>query len=202
MAFMSATPIADRRRRDLRLPLRLHRRGRLRDLAAGRARRSLCAPAALRAGCRADRTWRARFAAARSGPLPLWPRTRRDDRSGRGGARLVDPEAPARRRRFSRRRAHPARACATGPARLRVGLRPDGRAPAREGAEIVSAEGATIGIVTSGGFGPSVGAPIAMGFVEAAYAASGRRLASSCAASRLQAQVVALPFHPHAYYRG
>ena len=54
-----------------------------------------------------------------------------------------------------------------GPQRRRVGLRLDGRAPAREGAEIVDADGAPIGIVTSGGFGPSVGAPIAMGYVEA-----------------------------------
>ena len=64
-------------------------------------------------------------------------------------------------------------ALANGPARLRVGIRPDGRAPAREGAEIVSADGAPIGVVTSGGFGPSVGAPIAMGYVTRAHAAVG-----------------------------
>ena len=52
-----------------------------------------------------------------------------------------------------------------GPARLRVGIRPDGRAPARGGTEITDADGRTIGTITSGGFGPSVNAPIAMGYV-------------------------------------
>src|SRR6185503_11071656 len=53
-----------------------------------------------------------------------------------------------------------------GPARLRVGIKPEGRAPAREGTEIKSADGKTIGKVTSGGFGPSVNGPVAMGYVE------------------------------------
>ena len=67
--------------------------------------------------------------------------------------------------RLSRRRAHPART-AHGAARMRVGIKPDGRAPAREGTEIIAADGATIGKVTSGGFGPTSTAPIAMGYVE------------------------------------
>ena len=83
-------------------------------------------------------------------------------------------------------------ALANGSERRRVGLRLDGRAPAREGTEIVSAEGAAIGVVTSGGFGPSVGAPIAMGFVKREFAAPGTPIGL----------VAALPFHPHAYYRG
>src|SRR5580692_7694595 len=66
-------------------------------------------------------------------------------------------------------------ALANGPDRQRVGVRPDGRAPAREGAEIVSADGAPIGVVTSGGFGPSVGGPIAMGYVARAHATVGTR---------------------------
>ncbi len=90
----------------------------------------------------------------------------------------------------------------SGPARLRVGLRPDGRAPAREGAEIVSADGAPIGVVTSGGFGPSVSAPIAMGYVPRAHAAIGTPLNLMVRGKPLSARVVALPFHPHAYYRG
>ena len=94
------------------------------------------------------------------------------------------------------------RALAEGPTRVRVGIRPDGRAPAREGTEIVSSDGAPIGIVTSGGFGPSVGAPIAMGFVERAHAATGTPLGLIVRGRTLDARVVALPFHPHAYHRG
>src|SRR5271165_3003519 len=93
-------------------------------------------------------------------------------------------------------------ALAEGPKRLRVGLRPDGRAPAREGTEIVSSDGAPIGVVTSGGFGPSVGAPIAMGFVQRAYAAVGTSVGLVVRGKPLSARVVALPFQPHAYYRG
>jgi aminomethyltransferase len=93
-------------------------------------------------------------------------------------------------------------ALAHGPNRQRVGVRPDGRAPAREGTEIVSAEGAPIGIVTSGGFGPSVNGPIAMGFVERARAAVGTPISLMVRGKPLSARVVTLPFHPHAYYRG
>src|SRR5262245_40191529 len=58
-----------------------------------------------------------------------------------------------------------------GAGRKRVGIKPDGRAPAREGTEIKSADGETIGKVTSGGFGPSVNGPVAMGYVETKSAA-------------------------------
>jgi glycine cleavage system T protein (aminomethyltransferase) len=93
-------------------------------------------------------------------------------------------------------------ALANGPDRQRMGLRPDGRAPAREGAEIVSAGGAPIGLVTSGGFAPSLNAPIAMGYVARAHAAIGTPVALMVRGKALSARVVALPFHPHAYYRG
>jgi aminomethyltransferase len=93
-------------------------------------------------------------------------------------------------------------ALAKGPGRQRVGLRPDGRAPAREGTEIVSTGGAAIGVVTSGGFGPSVGAPIAMGYVERAYAPIGTAVGLMVRGKALSARIVALPFHPHAYHRG
>ncbi len=93
-------------------------------------------------------------------------------------------------------------ALAGGPSRRRVGLRLDGRAPAREGAEIVGADGAKVGIVTSGGFGPSVGAPIAMGYVASAFAAPGTELNLLVRGKPLAAKVAALPFHPHAYFRG
>ncbi len=92
-------------------------------------------------------------------------------------------------------------ALAKGPARRRVGIRPDGRAPARDGAEIVDASGAPIGTVTSGGFGPSVGAPIAMGYVVSAAAAPGTALALMVRGKPLAAKVSPLPFHPHAYHR-
>ena len=89
-----------------------------------------------------------------------------------------------------------------GPSRVRVGLRLDGRAPAREGAEIVTPEGAKVGGVTSGGFGPSVGAAIALGFVERRLAAPGTELALLVRGKPLPARVVPMPFHPHAYFRG
>ena len=57
--------------------------------------------------------------------------------------------------------------------RRRVGLAPEGKAPAREGAEIANADGVVIGRVTSGGFAPSLGRPIAMGYVPPAFALVG-----------------------------
>jgi aminomethyltransferase len=93
-------------------------------------------------------------------------------------------------------------ALASGPRRQRVGIRPEGRAPAREGAEIVNQAGAAIGIVTSGGFGPSVGAPVAMGYVASDYAAPGTPVGLVVRGKTLAAAVGALPFHPHAYFRG
>jgi aminomethyltransferase len=93
-------------------------------------------------------------------------------------------------------------ALANGTDRRRVGLRPDGRAPAREGTEIVSADGALIGLVTSGGFGPSVNAPIAMGYVARGHAAVGTPIGLMVRGKPLSARIVTLPFHPHAYYRG
>ena len=90
---------------------------------------------------------------------------------------------------------------AAGPARLRVGLKPDGRAPAREGAEICDATGAVIGKVTSGGFGPTVDGPIAMGYVQRASAAPGTPVTLMVRGKGLPATVVDLPFVPHRYRR-
>jgi len=89
-----------------------------------------------------------------------------------------------------------------GARRLRVGLRPEGRVPAREGAEIKSSEGAAIGKVTSGGFGPSLDAPIAMGYVARAFAEPGTKLSLVVRGKDIPASVVALPFVPHRYHRG
>ncbi len=87
----------------------------------------------------------------------------------------------------------------SGPSRRRVGLRPDGRAPARAGAAILDAAGATVGTVTSGLFSPSLNAPIAMGYVHRALAAPATRLALQVRGAALPAVVVRLPFVPHHY---
>jgi aminomethyltransferase len=94
------------------------------------------------------------------------------------------------------------RQLAEGPARKRVGIRPDGRAPAREGTPIVDTAGNPIGQVTSGGFGPSVNAPIAMGYVDAARSAEGSALAVVVRDVARPAHVARLPFVPTRYYRG
>ncbi len=88
-----------------------------------------------------------------------------------------------------------------GPARKRVGIKPEGRAPAREGAEILSMQGERIGIVTSGGFGPSVNAPVAMGYVQSAHATPGTPVNLMVRGKALAASVVPLPFFPHRYAR-
>lgn len=87
-----------------------------------------------------------------------------------------------------------------GPARRLVGLRPEGRAPAREGTEIV-AGGVVVGRVTSGGFGPTVGGPIAMGYVAASLAAPDTPVVLRIRGRDEPARVVALPFVAHRYQR-
>ncbi len=86
--------------------------------------------------------------------------------------------------------------------RKRVGLLLEGKAPAREGTEITTPEGAVVGRVTSGGFAPSLGKPIAMGYVEAAYAGIGTKIHLIVRGKPLAAEVAAMPFVPHHYYRG
>jgi len=86
-------------------------------------------------------------------------------------------------------------------ARVRVGLRVLEGAPAREGAEVTDASGAVIGKVTSGGFAPSLSAPIAMGFVSPAFAAPGTALKVIVRGKPQGAEVVAMPFVPHRYVR-
>jgi aminomethyltransferase len=93
------------------------------------------------------------------------------------------------------------RQLAQGPARKRVGIRPDGRAPAREQTPITDAAGAEIGRLTSGGFGPSVGAPLAMGYVDAANTVDGTPLALLVRGTARPAHVARLPFVPHRYHR-
>ena len=90
-----------------------------------------------------------------------------------------------------------------GPARLRVGLGPEGRAPMREGTELFADEAGErpVGRITSGGFGPSVGAPVAMGYVDAPHAAAGTRLFGAVRGRLLPVSVAPLPFVPHRYKR-
>jgi len=91
---------------------------------------------------------------------------------------------------------------ADGPARRRVGIRPDGRAPAREGSAIVDPAGNLIGEVTSGGFGPSLNAPIAMGYVARPHSDPGTALAVVVRDVARPARVSPMPFVPTRYYRG
>ncbi len=88
-----------------------------------------------------------------------------------------------------------------GPARLRVGIKPDGKAPAREGAEIVGGNGSSIGLITSGGFGPSANGPVAMGYVQSAHATPGNQVGLMVRGEARPAHVVEMPFVPHRYYR-
>ncbi len=93
------------------------------------------------------------------------------------------------------------RQLAEGPARRRVGLRIEGRAPARAGAAILRPGGTRAGTVTSGGFGPSVGHPLAMGYVAADLAAPGTRLTVDLRGRPMKAWVTELPFVPARYFR-
>ena len=90
---------------------------------------------------------------------------------------------------------------AQGVTRQRVGLALNGKAPAREGADIADSQGALVGRVTSGGFSPSLGRPIAMGYVPPALAAPGTALSLIVRGKPLAAHVVALPFVPNRYHR-
>ena len=92
-------------------------------------------------------------------------------------------------------------AIAAGPARKRVGILPEGRAPARAHTEITDAQGTPIGEITSGGFGPSLGAPCAMGYVQTAHAAPGTALTLLVRGKPLPARVTPTPFFPHRYVR-
>ena len=85
--------------------------------------------------------------------------------------------------------------------RRRVGIAPEGKAPAREGAEIANADGAVIGKVTSGGFSPSLGRPVAMGYVPPAFAREGTAVHLIVRGKALPARVVPLPFVPNRYHR-
>jgi aminomethyltransferase len=90
-----------------------------------------------------------------------------------------------------------------GPSRRRVGLKAEGRAPVREGTALFSDENAAepIGVVTSGGFGPSVNAPVAMGYLPSARSAAGDLVFAAVRGQRMPLRVAPLPFVPHSYQR-
>jgi aminomethyltransferase len=110
------------------------------------------------------------------------PKKRRERGDLRGGARIVAEFGGALKR-------------------VRIGLRVLEGAPAREGAEIADGAGKAIGVVTSGGFSPSLGQAIAIGFVPPDHAAVGTRLNVIVRGKAQAAEVVAMPFVPHRYVR-
>jgi aminomethyltransferase len=89
-----------------------------------------------------------------------------------------------------------------GPVVKRVGLLVEGRQPVREGAAVLDADGSEVGKVTSGGFAPTLGAPIAMAYVPAAMAEVGTRIQLNQRGKVHEATVAAMPFVPHKYVRG
>ncbi len=88
-----------------------------------------------------------------------------------------------------------------GVSRKRVGIRPDGKAPARAHTEIMDMEGSVIGEITSGGFGPTVGGPVAMGYVSTEHARADTGIYLSVRGKSLPARVARLPFTPHRYIK-
>jgi aminomethyltransferase len=88
-----------------------------------------------------------------------------------------------------------------GTARKRVGIRLDGRAPAREGTAVADKSGRIVGRITSGGFAPTLNAPIAMGYVESGLAEDGTEIDLIVRDKPLPARVALMPFVPHRYKR-
>ncbi|MEX2453305.1 MAG: glycine cleavage system aminomethyltransferase GcvT [Rhodospirillaceae bacterium] len=89
-----------------------------------------------------------------------------------------------------------------GTARRRVGVVPDGRAPARENTQITDGDGNPVGRITSGGFGPTAGGPVAMGYVETPHATPGTALQLVVRGTLRPGHVSKMPFVPHRYFRG
>jgi aminomethyltransferase len=85
--------------------------------------------------------------------------------------------------------------------RKRVGLKPEGRAPIREGVELQNDQGQKIGVVTSGGFAPSLNAPIIMGYVDTEYSSIGMKINAMLRGNGAIVTVVDMPFAPHRYKR-
>ncbi|HUQ36959.1 MAG TPA: glycine cleavage system aminomethyltransferase GcvT [Aestuariivirga sp.] len=90
---------------------------------------------------------------------------------------------------------------ASGAKRKRVGIKPEGRAPAREGTVVTDNAGRQIGVITSGGFGPTANGPVAMGYVETVFAVAGTEVHLIVREKPMPAQIISLPFVPHNYKR-
>lgn len=88
-----------------------------------------------------------------------------------------------------------------GVSKKRVGLKIEGRAPVREGAELLNEHGDIIGKVTSGGFGPSTGTPVAMGYLQNEYAGIGSKVFVLLRKKQIAVEVVKMPFMPQNYVR-
>ena len=201
MTFMTGAFVTIDGAQLLRLALGLHRRGRLRDLDAGRQGRAdrgmlLAEPEVKPIGLGARDSLRLEAG------LPLRPRPRHHDVADRGGPAVEHRQGAPRAGRLPRRRPHPEadrRGRAAHPRRPAArgqGDRPRGRRDRRSAARIV-------GKVTSGGFSPTLGRAIAMGFVDRGpVAPTAPRSRSSCAASPCRPRSCPCPSSPIAYYRG
>ncbi len=88
-----------------------------------------------------------------------------------------------------------------GPSRQRVGLKPEGRRPVREGTSLRSADGVEVGTVSSGGYGPTVEHPVAMAYVASPFTEPGTKLIADVRGSDVACTVADLPFVPHNYAR-
>jgi aminomethyltransferase len=88
-----------------------------------------------------------------------------------------------------------------GAPRKRVGILPEGRAPAREHTEI-QIDGTRVGEITSGGFGPTLGGPVAMGYVDSGHAGLNTAVSLIVRGTPRPARIAPMPFVPHRYYRG
>ncbi|MEE9453563.1 MAG: glycine cleavage system aminomethyltransferase GcvT [Paracoccaceae bacterium] len=93
------------------------------------------------------------------------------------------------------------RELAEGPSRKLVGIRPDGRAPARRGVEVADQGGNVIGAITSGGFGPTYGGPVSMGYVSAKHSAEGTSVNLLIRGKSMPATIIKLPFVQQNYKR-
>ncbi len=88
-----------------------------------------------------------------------------------------------------------------GTSQKRVGILPDGKAPARDGTAIADKTGRVIGKITSGGFGPSLNAPVAMGYVDTPFAGDGNEVMLMVRGKAMPAHTAPMPFVPHGYKR-
>jgi len=91
---------------------------------------------------------------------------------------------------------------ADGPTRVRVGIQPEGKRPVRDGTVLSDGSGHAIGVISSGGFGPSVERPVAMGYVPPDLSAVGTQLSADVRGKTVACVVAELPFSPHRFHRG